>query len=308
MRKKIAWTIVVLLVVILLVTLGGSFYMLNFSLASEDNRADTASSLQRQYDIYPETRPWVDSLKQYDALRDTFVLMPSGEKHHAYYVSTGSNKTALIIHGWRNTAIDFFFLARMYEREMGYNVVMPDLYAHGLSEGDMIQMGWKDRDDALYWLNIFKTDTMVVHGVSMGAATTMMMSSQTLPDGIKDIHFIEDCGYTSVWDEFSYEMKELFNLPDFPLMYTASILCKLCYGWHFDEASALEEVKKCPHPMLFIHGDNDTFVPTKMVYELYDAKPSKKKLWITKNTRHAESYSKYRAEYLKTVRRFLGEL
>ena len=32
----------------------------------------------------------------------------------------------------------------------------------------------------------------------------------------------EDCGYTSVWDQFSKELKEQFGLPQFPLMYTAA--------------------------------------------------------------------------------------
>jgi len=58
--------------------------------------------------------------------------------------------------------------------------------------------------------------------------------------------------------------------------------------------------------MLFIHGNHDTFVPTSMVYRLYDAKPSKKELWITEGAKHAESYLKYKDEYLKRVSDFIG--
>ena len=174
-----------------------------------------------------------------------FVTEPeNNEKHHALYVRKGSNKTALILHGWRNCSIDFLFLARLYEKVLGYNVVLPDFHAHGLSEGDMIQMGWLDRKDMLHWLSIFQTDTVVVHGVSMGAAAAMMMSAEALPKGIKDIRFIDDCGYTSVWDEFAGELKKQFGLPEFPLMYTTSLLCKLRYGWSFSEASAIEQVQK----------------------------------------------------------------
>lgn len=80
----------------------------------------------------------------------------------------------MVLHGWHDCSIDFLWLARIYEKELGYNVVIPDLYAHGLSEGDMIQMGWLDRKDALYWLSMFQSDTMAVHGVSMGAADTFV--------------------------------------------------------------------------------------------------------------------------------------
>ena len=81
-------------------------------------------------------------------------------------------------------------------------------------------------------------------------------------------------------DEFRGELKEQFGLPSFPLLHTASWLCRQEYGWDFREASALEQVKKCTLPMLFIHGDADTFVPTWMVYPLYEAKPEPKELWI----------------------------
>ena len=292
------------------IIIGGSFYMLNYSLASDPDRMDTDSCYIRLFENHPETKEWVDSLRQANALRDTFMTFPEGYRCHAYYVKKNSDnvncqRTALLIHGWRDQAIKFFYLARVYEREFGYNVVMPDVYGHGQSDGDVVRMGWLDRLDMLRWLEAFKTDTMVVHGVSMGGAMAMMVAGEPIPDGIKDIRFVNDCGYTSVWDEFAGEMKVRFGLPEFPLMYTSSLLCKLRYGWSFGEASALEQVSKSTHPMLFIHGDQDTFVPTEMVYRLYEAKPAPKELWITKDTGHAQSYKNYREEYIRRVRDFL---
>lgn len=160
--------------------------------------------------------------------------------------------------------------------------------------------------DILHWISLFQTDTMVIHGVSMGGVTTMMTSGEELSEGIKDVHFVEDCGYTSVWDEFSGELKGQFGLPEFPLMYSTSLLCRLRYGWSFEEASAIGQVGKCKYPMLFIHGDEDTFVPTKMVYRLYEAKPSDKGLWITEGVQHTVSYMKHREEYIQRVRNFVS--
>ena len=79
-----------------------------------------------------------------------------------------------------------------------------------------------------------------------------------------------------MWDEFSGQLKEQFDLPEFPLLYTSSLLCRLINGWSFGEASPLNQVKKCRYPMFFIHGDSDTFVPTEMVYQLYEALQTKK--------------------------------
>ena len=168
---RIAWAIVIIVVVLLVVLTGASFYMLDYSLSPDATRENADLSYRQLYEDYPETAEWVDSLRRKDALRDTFLTMANGERHHAYYVHKGSRKTALVIHGWRDQAIKYFFLGRMYERELGYNIVMPDLHASGKSEGEAIGMGWNDRLDVMQWMQTFQTDTMVVHGVSMGAAT-----------------------------------------------------------------------------------------------------------------------------------------
>lgn len=303
--KKLIYITVAVLAILIIATIGVSFYMLDYSLAPRQNRTHLESSYQELFDNYPETRPWIDSLRSINALKDTFVVMPTGERHHALYVSKGSNKTALIIHGWRDNSIKFLYLGRLYERELGYNIVMPDLHAHGLSEGDMIQMGWLDRKTALHWLTMFQTGTMVVHGVSMGAATTMMLSGEKMPEAIRDIRFVEDCGYTSVWDEFAGQLNEQFGLPEFPLMYSTSLLCKIRNGWSFGEASAISQVRKCQYPMLFIHGGNDTFVPTEMIYRLYEAKPDNKTMWIAEGAEHAKSYSMHTEEYTERVKEFV---
>ena len=69
----------------------------------------------------------------------------------------------------------------------------------------------------------------------------------------------------------------------------------------------MNEVAKCPYPMLFIHGDKDTFVPTEMVYRLYAAKSEPKTLWIAPGADHARSYMMYPAEYISRVRDFLAD-
>jgi fermentation-respiration switch protein FrsA (DUF1100 family) len=248
----------------------------------------------------------VDSLRAAGALRDTFVTMPTGERHHALYIDRGAGKTAVLIHGWRDCAVKFLWLGRLYERELGYNVVMPELHACGESEGRWIRMGRRDRLDVKHWMEAFRTDTMAVHGVSMGAATAMMLSGEEMPEGLRSLHFVADCGYTSVWDEFEGEMKAQFGLPPFPLMYTSSLLCKALCGWSFGEASALNGVARCPYPMLFIHGGSDTFVPTGMVYRLYGAKPEPKALWVAPGSGHAASYRDHKEEYARRVREFLA--
>lgn len=312
--KKITRIITGVIVALVLVIAGGSVYMLNYSLSPDPDRTDTARAYARLYERYPDMRVWVDSLKACKALRDTFITMSDGRRAHALYVRNpkAEGRTAVVVHGYKDTNVKFLYLGRMYNRDLDYNILMPDLNAHGLSDGRAIQMGWKDRLDVMRWMQVadslfrdsIKGTRMVVHGVSMGAATTMCVSGEQQPAYVKC--FVEDCGYTSVWDEFSGQLREQFGLPAFPLMYTTSALCKAVYGWSFGEASPLNQVHKCRLPMLFIHGGNDTFVPTAMVYPLYRAKTGVRELWIAPGSEHAKSYHDHPAEYTRRVKTFLS--
>lgn len=106
----------------------------------------------------------------------------------------------------------------------------------------------------------------------------MMTAGEALPSQVKAI--IEDCGYTSVYDMFKNQLDYRFGLPEFPFLATADIMTGIRAGYHFKEASAVEQLKKAAVPMMFIHGSNDTYVPTEMVYQVYEACPTEKELLI----------------------------
>lgn len=319
-KSKIRIALYVLLGVLALIVMVLGFacrYMLDFSLKSDLNRKDLDSTVNVLYSRFPDMKPWLDSVKTTGTLRDTFVVMPSGEHHHAYYLRTANacGRTAVMVHGYKDAAVKFFYFMRMYNRDLGYNVLMPDLHGHGLSEGDDIQMGWKDADDLLFWTSVaeqlFRCEDhpsrVIVHGVSMGAATTMVLSGMdNVPEYVRG--YIEDCGYTSVWDEFSLMLKEMFGLPSFPLMHCTSALCRMKYGWDFKKASPLESIRRCTRPMLMIHGDQDTFVPFSMFRPLVDAKPEPKMTWVAPGSEHARSYQDHPKEYTALVESFLKSL
>ena len=313
MKKNIRYGLLGLLAVAVVALTGGSFYMLGYSLTPKDNKGkDIPGSYEYMHSKYPFITPWLDSLQTTGALRDTFIINRKGRQLHAMFASAAkpTDKTAVIVHGYTDNAIRMLMIGYLYNNDLNYNILLPDLQDNGLSEGPAIQMGWKDRLDVLNWMNIAndifgKRTQMVVHGISMGAATTMMVSGEAQQPFVKC--FVEDCGYTSVWDEFSFQLKDMFGLPEFPLMYTTSWLCNAKYGWNFQEASSLEQVKKCSLPMFFIHGDADTYVPTRMVYPLYEAKSEPKELWIVPGATHAMSYKDYPQEYTERVKKFIGK-
>lgn len=300
-----------LLLLLLLIALGaGSYLMVDLALSPPNRGKDLNGSYAEMFGRYPFLQPYMDSLMHVGAWRDTSIVSPDGVRLHGYYVRANAptTQTAVIVHGYTDNAIRMMMIGYMYHHDLGFNILLPDLRYSGLSEGDHLQMGWNDRKDVALWLDVAGTlfgDTaqMVVHGISMGAATVMMLSGDVLPDNVKCL--VEDCGYTSVWDEFEGELKKQYGLPAFPLLYTSNWMCRLLHGWSFTEASALKQVARCALPMLFIHGENDEFVPTAMVYPLYEAKPMPKELWIVPSEGHAFSYRDCPEEYTRKVSAFV---
>lgn len=324
-KYKIIGGVMATLFLVVACLMGASFYMLDYSLGyTQQDRKTAEAQRNRIRKECPWTMAWMDSIYQNHTIKDTFVVMPSGYKGHALYLYAPkpTDKTAVVVHGYKVRAEGMLHIAYLYNHDMRYNVLLPDLYGHGESEGDHIQMGWKDRWDVVRWSevadeifsksrgamqNMSLKDThtqQVLHGISMGAATVMAVSGEKTPDYVKC--FVEDCGYSSVWDEFAAQLKDQFGLPSFPLMNTTSRLCQLKYGWSFAEAQQIEQVRKSTKPMLFIHGDKDDFVPYRMLQPLYEAKTKgKKAIFIAKGSIHAMAYRDQHEEYTKVVKEFL---
>ena len=284
-------------------------YFLTYALSpSQQHNFNEETEFQTMKTHYPHIANWIDSIRPH--LADTFIVNHENVKLHARYAAAtnATPRTAIIIHGYKMNSLAMLHIAYLFHHDLHYNILLPDLQSHGLSGGDEIQMGWKDKDDIKQWIevanNTFGGNTrMVITGISMGGATTMMTSGEPLQKCVKC--FVEDCGYTSVWDEFCGELNNQFHLPPFPLMHATSLLCGAEYGWTFKQASAIRQVAKCNLPMLFIHGDNDTYVPTHMVYELYKAKAEPKEIYISKGSAHANSYKDHPEEYTQRVRAFV---
>ncbi|TGJ98356.1 alpha/beta hydrolase [Leptospira langatensis] len=258
--------------------------------------------------IYKDNEFGAEWLKKSNA-ESLILKAKDGTTLHGYYIRNDrpSKQLVILIHGHRADARMMAKYAVLYQH-LGYNVFMADNRAHGSSEGEYIGMGWLDRLDYLEWIDILikklgKDTKIVLHGVSMGGATVLMMSGEALPSQIKAI--VEDSGYTSVHDELSHQINNLYHIPTFPLLNLASSKTKDKAGYSFEEASALEAVKRSKTPTLFIHGEQDNYNPVWMAQKLYEAANCPKELWIVPGALHAMSYHDQPEQYRETVAKFL---
>ncbi|MFF2091839.1 alpha/beta hydrolase [Paenibacillus sp. NPDC058174] len=314
MLKRMLLKLVISIAALLLIVItGASFYFYNVAIARDDksflngNPDLAVTAAAAEADVIDGDEHWWE--KQH--FEDWQLYSDDGLNLHAYYLAAPAptDKTVIIAHGYSGEAATMGKLAQMYNEKLGYNVLLPDARGHGRSEGRYIGFGWPERKDYLGWIASVLNHSgsgsqIVLHGVSMGGATVMMTSGEELPSQVKAI--IEDCGYTSVQDELSYQLKRMYRLPSFPLLHSTSLLTKIRAGYAFNEASALKQVKKTDKPMLFIHGDADLFVPTDMVYELYENGPEHKKLYVVPGAGHGQARKTDPVSYDREVSEFIG--
>jgi fermentation-respiration switch protein FrsA (DUF1100 family) len=299
-KRRVLLGIIALLFV---VSVGASFYFFHVAQIREEKSFINNNGRSKDNSLYAYEQSF-DQLT-----KETLWMTNQGLKQDAWYVpaETATNKTVIVVHGFTNDKEDMKPYAWIFH-ELGYNVLMPDNMSHGDSEGQIIGFGWNDRLNVIKWAELLveqnSDSEITLFGVSMGAATVMMASGEeSLPDQV--VNIIEDCGYSSVWDELKYQAKDMYNLPAFPILYEVSAISKIRAGFSYGQASSVNQLKNNTRPVLFIHGGDDTFVPTSMVYKNYQATQGEKELYIVKGAGHAKSFETDPQAYIKKISTFL---
>ena len=90
-------------------------------------------------------------------------------------------------------------------------------------------------------------------------------------------------------------------------MNVSSLICKLRAGYYLKDGASIDAVKKSKVPMLFIHGDDDCFVPYYMLDELYNAANCKKEKLVIKKAGHAKAATVDPKLYWSTIKNFINK-
>lgn len=319
-KKKIIISIIVVVLIVMFVGLAyvGNYFF-NYALVRQEGivtEANIDPNAPQSVETYAEVinkekskedvSKWLEEVKT----EETTILSEDGLNlwGKLYFQEEKTDKWVIIAHGYTSSHEDIQPIALNFYNK-GYNVLTPDMRAHGNSEGKYIGMGWLDRKDMLLWIDyvlaLDSNSQIVLYGESMGGATVMMTSGEDLPSNVKAI--IEDCGYTSVQEMFEAQLYERFGLPQFPILNAAEVVTSIRAKYNFEEASALEQVKKSKTPMLFTHGGNDNYVPTEMVYRLYEAAQCEKDILVIEGADHGSAPDVDPETYYEKVFSFLGK-
>ena len=291
-----------LISLVLLVIIAICLFLIKETFVRND-KLDTTPAWYEYINANQEGREYIYSLNPEDLYINSFDNL----KLHALFINNNTNKTIICVHGYKaKDGLYDFGMSASFLNSLGYNLLFVDNRAHGLSQGKYIGFGVLDSIDVNSWIDYLvanmNQETIILYGMSMGAATVLNTDSSP----VKAI--IADCGFASGYDEVAYQIKKMYHLPAFPLVPISNILLKLIAHYSLKEKEAYRSIKNYKNNLLIIHGGKDRFVPTSDAYKIFDNATCHKKILIVPGASHAKSYLKDTKLYEQTIKEFLDEI
>ena len=212
-----------------------------------------AAVLSRELDEIPSEEIWITS-------RDGLRL------RGRYYHVKDDAPLHIQFHGYRGNAARDLGAANHVARSLGYNTLVVDQRAHGLSQGDTMTFGIMERWDCLAWaeyaVSRFGGEIPIfLYGISMGAATVLMAAELPLPQNV--IGIIGDCPYSSPV-EILRKISADVHFPAFLSVPFGIMAASLWGGFRLSESSAMSAVQNTDLPVLLIHGKEDRYILPEM--------------------------------------------
>lgn len=257
------------------------------------------------------------SFKSFHSLREEVknekikIKSPLGYDLVGYYFPTEekSNKTIVTVHGKGGSKESMLNYIKMFH-SLGFNVIAYDQRNHGESGGDYTTYGIIESRDLKTVVEYAKKHSnngqVGVHGVSMGASTTLMYAGEN-KDAVS--FYIIDCAYSDFTEETKYQFEESYSfIPKMfvePIIFFGDLFLKVRGDYSIKEIKPIDDVGNIEEPVLFINTKMDTLIPPHMTEDLYKKKKEPKSIYWTKTGKHAEAYQVDPLQYRTKIVEFL---
>lgn len=223
------------------------------------------------------------------------------------WYEAGDGPIYILFHGYRGNGIRDFCAIHGVCMDMGISTLVVDQRAHGLSGGNTMSFGIRERFDCVDWTNYVRerfgvNRRIYLFGVSMGAATVLMASDLSMPGNVSGI--IADCPYSAP----GAIIRKVISDVRFPpwVCYPFTVLGALIFG-HFRvwAGSPIRAVSRTQIPILLIHGSEDKYVPVVMSTEIFDHCAGKRFLEIFPGAGHGGCSVTDPVRYQSILRSFM---
>ncbi len=236
---------------------------------------------------YEEGKAWC---MQQD-MQDCYMESKDGLVLHAYYLPAENPKRfVLLSHGYKGSGFgDFAYTAR-FLHENNCNLLFIDQRCCGASQGEYITFGAWEQYDVQGWAYYIskrnkKRLPIYLYGESMGAAAVLMASGHKLPAEVRGL--VADCGFRSMKGQVKDMAADWFHLHWIGLMlFRLDLFCRALAGFRMKDADTTKALEKNKRPVLFFHGEEDTYVNYKNSIYNYSVCQAPKDLLIISEARH----------------------
>jgi pimeloyl-ACP methyl ester carboxylesterase len=213
----------------------------------------------------------------------------------------------LLCHGYFKSLAEPFELACELNR-LGYQVLLIDFRACGLSEGRFTTLGYREVLDVLGAVDYLRARLgelpIGVLGISMGAVAAIMAATEC--PHIKAL--VVDSAYADLESVIGKKLADYLRLPLLvPLGWASIRLGEWISQGNVAAIRAMDYVGRlAPRPLLLIYGELDDYLPSDHPQRVLDAASEPKELWLVPGSGHAMARLDHPQEYLRRVQAFFG--
>ncbi|WP_334330326.1 alpha/beta hydrolase [Companilactobacillus sp. HBUAS59699] len=291
----------IIIIVLLLVVLILNALFLYLQKRGSKALGGTAPQIKRDAGLDERTEKFLKLKKDVWTIKSKF----NGNKLVGWFTDNNADVSVILVHGFAVDHSSLDIHAQLFHH-LGYNVLQIDNQAAGQSGGKYMGYGYIESRDLLDWIDELlrhrPNDKIILFGASMGAATVMLTSGESLPDNVKAV--IEDSGYTSAEDILSYHCQKRYKIKGLWLIKGASIISRIRAGFFYGQANCQKALAKNQLPVLFMHGKNDFTVPIEMERKLSTCGNFSRMVYDSLGV-HIRSYYIDSNKYQATVENFL---
>jgi len=269
-------------------------------------RECTNTKDEQQARMFEEGISWA---RQYEDKTEELHIVNDGLNLFGEYINFGFDKCAIILQGRTESLNYSYYFAEVYAKN-GYNILVIDVRAHGLSDGKYQTAGIKESDDLIAWMRLINEkhaiSNFAIHGVCVGGATAVYAHSKLKREGIDWMKLIVTDGlFQSYYEIFKRNFK-MRKKPVFPALHSVFFLAFVFAGVRLFKETPQKYMKDVDIPILFIWSSKDIFCIKSKCEELYNACASEhKEIHFFPEGRHSHVRSSQEGEYDEVIAKFL---
>ncbi len=269
--------------------------------------------IEKAYKMVPPTDSWYDtittvhnSLAEIQKLPHEILELTShdGLKLKAVYYPGNSDMTMIWAHGYTSHAQRESAFPALFYRSLGFNVLIPYLRAHALSEGMYIGFGGPESRDMMGWVDrvndLHPNGSIVLHGLSMGGGTVLFASDQEMKN-VKCL--VADAPNVSIPDFFGNVAKSVFKKSGGRVAAYAMARYQKEFALDARDFDAFRIVKNSRYPIFLTAGSNENMDGT--LRKLQDLCPEDAEVWILPGCNHGNGMYKQTALYQGALEAFI---